>query len=165
MIEIRISAPDGFTADFDFLEDAVVTAAAKLAADAVLDQRSGEISGKIIETVLRRIELKMADAIVELAAKLVADAVVDQLVDEVSGEAMDRLEESIQKATAVLVADEVRRQMTGRKLMRNANRIAARILDKGMDEIVVERAAVLVAEAAADTDRNIDGWAPRGGRN
>ena len=133
VMKVRLST-DGLT---DELKEAVVKAAAVLVADAVADQLAEEIVAAAAEMITE----KVADAVAGRATSAL-------LWNE---EAMDRLAKSIQEEAATLVAGEVRRQMTHRKLMRNANRLADRIVGRQLAEEIREEAEQIAAD-------EMDGW-------
>ena len=101
------------------------------------DQLTEEIVGAAAE----RITEKLADAAVSRATSAL-------MWNE---ETMDRLAESIQKEAAALVASEVRRQMTRPKLMRNANRLADKIVGRQLAEAIRGEAERIAAD-------EMDGW-------
>lgn len=121
----------------DELKEAVVKAAAVLVAEAVADQLAEEIVGAAAEVIAE----KLADAV---AGRATAALMWNE-------EAMDRLEKSIQEEAAGLVAGEVRRQMTRRKLMHNANRLADRIVSRQLAEEIRDEAERIAAD-------EMDGW-------
>ena len=126
----------------DELKEAVVKAAAVLVADAVADQLAEEIVGAAAEVIAE----KLADAAVGRAAAAL----------RWNDEAMDRLEKSIQEEAAALVAGEVRRQMTRRKLMYNANRLADRIVGRQLAEEIRDEAERIAADEMAGWSGSTD---------
>lgn len=95
---------------------------------------------------------EIVGAAAEVIAEKLAGAVAGRAIAALmwNEEAMDRLEKSIQEEAAGLVADEVRRQMTRRKLMHNANRLADRIVSRQLAEEIRDEAEKI---AASEMDR------------
>ena len=137
-MKVRLST-DGLSDEF---KEAVVKAAAVLVADAVADQLAEEIVGAAAEVIAE----KLADAAVGRATAAL----------RWNDEAMDRLEKLIQEEAAALVAGEVRRQMTRRKLMDNANRLADRIVGRQLAEEIRDEAERIAADEMAGWSGSTD---------